>query len=218
MEKAVTELETTLTQSSIEAILQLIRSGELPHGSVLSERALAERLGLSRTPIREALGKLEAQNFIRRSGRTLLVNGVVLTDILEILGVRRVLEAEAARIAALRMAPEEVEHIRAELNTLTDGVEVSADRHWELDELLHMSLARASGNGLMVRMIQDCRLRTRMFGKERIPSRFHPGKAEHLAILDAVAARDAALAAQLMSTHIENARSAIIRSISGEEQ
>lgn len=215
-EQVVFTPDSIQSRSTYEELLHLISSGELAHGTVLSERALAEKLGLSRTPIREALSKLEAQNYIRRSGRTLLVNGVILSDLLEILGVRRVLEAEAARFAALRMSLDEVEKVRVQINQLSNGDDVSPDQHWEADELLHMSIARASGNGLMIRMIQDCRTRTRMFGKDRIPSRFEAGKAEHLAILDAISLRDAPAAAQLMSQHIEHARRAIVQSLSGD--
>ena len=211
----MTEQEQTLTRSAEEAIADMIRTGRLAHGSVVSERNLAERLGLSRTPVREALGRLEGQNFLRRSGRSLLVSGVSLRDIFEILGVRRVLEAEAARIAATRMQPAEILTIRTAIEKMGDSASVSGDHHWEVDEMLHMAIARASGNSLLERMIHDCRVRTRMFGMERIPERFERGKSEHLAILDALEARDAAKAEALMGEHIENAKAAIVRNVTG---
>lgn len=213
----MTDQEQTLTQSAQDAIMDMIRTGELSHGAVVSERTLADRLGLSRTPVREAIGRLEGQNFIRRSGRTMLVNGVALADLLQILGVRRVLEAEAARIAASRMTPAEIARIRAALTEMIDTRHVAPDHHWEVDDLLHMGIARASGNAMMERMIHDCRVRTRMFGMDRIPSRFDAGKAEHLAILAAIEARDPNAAAALMSTHIDNAKAAIVRTASSED-
>ncbi|MEI4472969.1 GntR family transcriptional regulator [Frigidibacter sp. MR17.24] len=213
----MTEPEQTLTQGAVDAIMEMIRSGQLAQGEIVSERTLADQLGLSRTPVREAIGRLEGRNFVRRVGRTLMVTGVALKDLLDVLGVRRVLEAEAARIAALRMKPDEVAALRDRVLGLTDALHTEASQHWDIDEELHMGLARASGNRMMERMIHDCRLRTRMFGMERIPERFAAGKIEHLAILDAVAARDSATAATLMSDHIDNARAAIVRSLTGED-
>ena len=198
--------------------MQMIQSGELAHGTIISERGLAEKLGLSRTPIREAIGRLEGQSYLRRSGRALLVNGVALTDLFEVLGVRRVLEAEAARMAATRMPLERVAALRGMLLGMTTPEKVSADQHWDVDEALHMGIAGATGNRLMERMIHDCRVRTRMFAMDRIPGRFETGKLEHLAILDAIEARDPASAARLMSEHIDNAKMAIVRSVSGEDQ
>lgn len=213
----VTEQEQTLTQTAQDAILRMIISGELAHGAVISERGLAEKIGLSRTPVREAVGRLEGQNFLRRSARTLIVNGVALADLFEVLGVRRVLEAEAARIAASRMPIDQIRALRAMLESMAEVEEVNASRHWTVDEALHTGIAASTGNGLMERMIRDCRIRTRMFGMERIPSRFAAGKLEHLAILDAIEARDPTAAAQLMSEHIDSAKAAIVRSVTGED-
>lgn len=209
------DVDATLTQTAQDAIMSMIRAGELADGAVISERNLAERLGLSRTPVREALGRLEGQKFLRRSGRTLLVSGVALQDVLEILAVRRLIEAEAARIAAMRIGLDEVAQIRSRIESMADATHVGGDDHWEADEMLHMAIARASGNGMFQRLIADCRIRTRMFGMEQIPSRFAPGRSEHLAILDALAARDSAAAGRLMSEHIENAKSAIVRAVTG---
>ncbi|MEI4488569.1 FCD domain-containing protein [Frigidibacter sp. MR17.14] len=216
-DRPVTEQEQTLTQGALDSIMKMIRTGELAHGDIVSERSLAEKLGLSRTPVREAISRLEGQNFVRRSGRSLLVNGVALSDLFEVLGVRRVLEAEAARIAATRMTAPESARIRGLLMEMTEG-QVTAEHHWDVDEVLHMGIAAATGNRLMERMIHDCRVRTRMFGMERIPGRFDIGRAEHLAILDAIEARDPAAAALRMSEHIDNARAAIVRSLTGEDR
>lgn len=210
------EEQSTLTQNALESLMTMIKMGDLPHGSVINERQIAARLGLSRTPVREALGRLEVQNFLRRSGRALLVSGVNLTDILEIMAARRGLESEAARMAAGRLSKAKIAELRASIMAMDAADHVSSSQHWEVDDNLHLSIAAATGNGLMQRMIADLRTRTRMFGKEQLPSRFEPGKAEHLALLDAIEAGDADAASQLMRQHIEGARIAIVLAAAGE--
>jgi len=196
--------------------MAMIKLGDLKHGSVINERQIAASLGLSRTPVREALGRLEVQNYLRRSGRALVVVGVSLTDILEIMIVRRGIEGEAARMASGRMSKVKLNELRASIQGMASADEISGDQHWEIDDNIHVSIAAASGNSLIQRMIGDLRTRSRMFGKEQIPSRFEPGKSEHLAILDAIEGNRAELASDLMRQHIESARLAILRSVAGE--
>lgn len=200
----------TLAQSAFEAVMDMIVRGELSHGAVVSEREIASTLGVSRTPLREALGRLEGLKYLRRSGRTLLVNGVDFSDALEIMAVRRVLEGEAARIAARRMHRAEIADIRSAILSMEHGDTVDSTRHWDVDEMLHLAIARASGNRLLLSIVSDLRVRTRIFNKDRLPGRFDPGKAEHLQILDAIEAGDEAAASERMMAHISNARDAIL--------
>lgn len=201
----------TLTQTAFEAVMDMIKRGDLPDGAVVSEREIATTLGVSRTPLREALGRLEGLNYLRRSGRTLLVKGVDFSDALEIMSVRRVLEGEAARIAARRMDRAEIEAIRADVLSMAHEGDVDSARHWEVDDALHLGIARSSGNKLIISLVSDLRVRTRMFNKDRLPTRFEPGKQEHLEILDAIEAGDEATASERMMAHIANAREAILR-------
>lgn len=205
-----TATPNTRTQSAFEAVMDMIVSGELADGTVVSEREIASTLGVSRTPLREALGRLEGLNYLRRSGRTLLVKGVDFSDVLEIMAIRRVLEGEGARIAARRMSREEVAEIRAAILSMEHGEAVDSTRHWDVDQMLHIGIARASGNKLLLSLVADLRLRTRIFNKDRLPGRFEPGKQEHLEILEAIEAGDEAAAAARMMAHIATARDAIL--------
>lgn len=208
--------DPSLMQTAFDAVLQMIKSGQLANGDVVNERRLAEMLGLSRTPVREALSRLEGSQYLRRSGRTLLVNGVELTEILEIMSVRKLLEADAARQAAGRMPAVTLTLIRQRLLEMDRPEQVSASYHWEVDDLLHLSIARTGGNKLLLRLIGELRARTRLFGKETVPSRFAPGRAEHLAILEAIEAGDGEAAARAMALHIDGARQAIVHSFTGD--
>lgn len=204
--------DRSLTQNAYDAVLHMIHSGALTNGEVVNERRLAEQLGLSRTPVREALGRLEGSDYLRRSGRTLLVNGVELSEVLEIMAIRILLEADAARNAAGKMSATQLADIRQRLMFMTDPGLVTAHDHWEVDDFLHLSIAEAGGNKLSLRLISELRTRTRMFGKERVPTRFESGRDEHLAIIDAIASGEGERAAQAMIQHIEGARNGIFHS------
>lgn len=205
--------DRSLTQNAYDAVLQMIHSGALTNGTVVNERRLAEQLGLSRTPVREALGRLEGSDYLRRSGRTLLVNGVELSEVLEIMAIRILLEADAARNAAGKMSATQLADIRQRLMSMTGPDQVTAREHWEVDDFLHLSIAEISGNKLSLRLIRELRTRTRMFGKEMVPMRFESGRDEHLAIIDAIEAGDGERAAQAMVKHIEGARYGIFQSV-----
>ncbi len=207
--------DRSLTQNAFDAVLHMIQVGTLANGDVVNERRLAEQLGLSRTPVREALGRLEGSHYLRRSGRTLLVNGVELNEILEIMSVRMLLEADAARSAAGKMAAAKLAAIRLRLVEMTRAEQVSTLHHWEVDDFLHLSIAETGGNKLLLRLIGELRTRTRMFGKETVPARFEPGRNEHLAIIDAIESGDGDAAAKAMVLHIEGARNAIVQSVAG---
>jgi len=206
--------EETLTQSAFEEIRRMIISGEMPGGTVITERGLGEKLGRSRTPIRAAIGRLEGEGYLRRHGRVILVEGVAVEDIIEILNVRLILEVGAAREAAGHMRKDKVAAIRKAILDMSDPTGVAPVLHWSVDDLIHLSIAEATGNKLLARMVAELRDRTRMFGLSRIPSRFEAGKEEHLAIIDAIEAGDAQAAAEAMARHLENARAGIVQALS----
>ncbi|WP_241963277.1 FCD domain-containing protein [Paracoccus suum] len=98
---------------------------------------------------------------------------------------------------------------------MNDAKSFGSVERWDADQELHTAIAHASGNGLFERMVAECRLRTGMFGMERIPSRFESGRAEHLATLGALHERAAEAVGPLMDAHIENAKLAVVRALTG---
>lgn len=208
-------LNTTMTVSAYGQLRHMVLSGVIAGGQLVQERRMAEQLGISRTPVREALGRLEGEGLLRRDGRLLFSVSISVPEVMEILTVRRLLEAEATRDATRHMRSAQIDTVRAAILGMYEPDSVTDDEHWANDDLLHLSIARASGNNLLLRLIGDLRQRTRMFGLRRIPGRFSVGKAEHLAILDAMAAGDAELAAQRMQSHIDKAREAILAALAG---
>ena len=202
----------TLGQSVHDRLRGMILGGELPPGTPLQEKVFAERLGVSRTPVREAIARLTSEGLISRSGGGVpMVSEISITEIMEILHVRRLLEAEAARQAASVNAPAEpFLAMRAKLVQYLQGERPGVAEYTQFDEDLHTLIARTAGSTLLTDLIRGLKLKTRIFDKGSIPERFEPGCHEHIEIIDAILARDPGRAETAMRSHIENARSAIL--------
>ncbi|MBO1358509.1 MULTISPECIES: GntR family transcriptional regulator [Acetobacter] len=200
----------SLARTAYTRLLSLLLSGELAPGDLIQERRLADWQELSRTPVRDALNRLEAERLLTRKGRHLFVATISVREIIDILHARRLLEGEAARIAATKMDQHQVTAIRTAVQEMTDAGDVEDEQHWRVDDMLHLGIADAAENGEIRRMIGALRQRTRMFGLRRIPGRFDIGRLEHLRILDAIEARNPAAAAQAMCDHIDHAQQAIV--------
>lgn len=203
----------SLAQQVYRAVLNQILDGTLSPKSVVHEGKLATMLGLSRTPVREAIGKLEGEGFLVRNGRTVMVQELTLSDYLEILHMRRLLECEAAGLAADqgRIAESELRRVRAEIEAIDESA--GAEAHWLLDSTLHDLIARASGSRLLAQSVADLRQRTLLFGLDRLPGRLRNGRTEHLAIIDAILAGDRVEASAAMRRHLDSTRTEVLRGL-----
>lgn len=202
----------TLGQSVHERLRGMILAGELPSGSPLQEKIFAERLGVSRTPVREAVARLTSEGLVTRSGGGVpTVSRISIAEIMEILHVRRLLECETARQAAsVNAAPEPFLALRARLSEYLQGDRPGVAEYAQFDEDLHILIAKTAGSNLLTELVKGLKLKTRIFDKGSIPERFEPGCNEHIEIIDAILARDPDRAEAAMRCHIENARSAIL--------
>lgn len=203
----------SLAQQVYQAVLNQILNGSLMPKSVVHEGKLATVLGLSRTPVREAIGKLEGEGFLVRNGRTVMVQELTLSDYLEVLHMRRLLECEAVGIAADqgRLPEPELRELRAEIEQIDESA--GAEAHWQIDSRLHDMIARASGSRLLAQTVTDLRRRTLLFGLDRLPGRLRNGKTEHLAIIDAILAGDRAAATAAMRRHLDSTRNEVLRGL-----
>ncbi|WP_158810966.1 GntR family transcriptional regulator [Beijerinckia sp. L45] len=202
----------SLSNQAYESLLLLLLAGDLAPGTVLQERRLAENLGISRTPVREALAKLEAQGLVTsRDTRSPIVCKIAVQDFIEILKVRKLLEVEAAGIAAERGIDQKAaKQARDAIATLVSAAQPSPSDHWAVDDLVHGMISEAAQNRFMATTLLDLRRRTHIFDTRQIPERLAPGAAEHLAIVDAVTAGDAAGARRCMAEHLDNVRASIV--------
>lgn len=206
----------TLGHSVHERLRGMILAGELPAGTPLQEKVFAERLGVSRTPVREAVAKLTSEGLVTRDGGGLpTVSRISVSEIMEILHVRRLLESETARQAAsVNASPEPFLALRGRLTQYLQGERPSVAEYADFDESIHSLVAKTAGSNLLTELVKGLKLKTRMFDKGSIPERFEPGCHEHIEIIDAILARNPERAELAMRTHIENARSAILNHLS----
>lgn len=200
-----------LASQAYESLVDLIFSKELKQGDLVQERSLALRLGISRTPLRAALHRLEGERVLeRKSNNRLFVRLVTLQEIMEALHVRRLLESEAAARSAGKIPAAQLAEVRQRIETLLSLDNPSSPEHQLLDADLHGAIVEWCGNQMLGDMIVEVRRKTRMFSLKRLDNRLVPVCLEHLAIVEALERADAPAAAAATALHIENIRKSII--------
>ncbi|WP_343234197.1 GntR family transcriptional regulator [Microbacterium salsuginis] len=198
-------------------LLDEIQSGVLRPGAVLGEAEQAARLGVSRTPLREALGRLAADGLVaQQSPRVTVVTAIDADDIREIFEVRRALEESAARLAAGRgdaAAFVQLAHEFARVDLdgaegATDGLDAYYALIARFDATLDASLANDYLTAAL-RTVRTHLVRVRRLARDN-PGRLAASVAEHRLIAEAIGARDADLAAHATHVHLHNALESIL--------
>ena len=189
------------------AIRELIVSLELPPGAVIDERELMRRLGLGRTPVREALRQLAQEQLVEVFPRRgMFVTGVDVRDLARISEVRALLEPEAARLAAERATDEE----RDALADLSDRIKRGADL-MDLDEHIHRAIYAAAHNHLLEKTLGEyyvLGLRIWKIALERAEA-LEDAVEAHRDLIHAIVVGDGDGAASLMRAHVENFETAM---------
>jgi DNA-binding GntR family transcriptional regulator len=197
-----------LADAAYRVLLGKILSHDLPGGTVIQERKLAQAMGVSRTPMRDALARLEGLGLlVRLTDRLLAVRVITLQDYLHSLDVRAMIEPQAAAHAARKIGEAEIAGLRGELDALSnhegEGIE---ELHWRFDDLLHDTIAQKSGNPILREMIDAMRRYTKIFERQTVPLRGKPGIEDHRRILDALSAGRPEKVREAMADHIRNVR------------
>jgi DNA-binding GntR family transcriptional regulator len=182
-----------------------IRSGELADGSELNQIALADRFGVSRVPVREAMRQLQAEGWIdaKRHQRA-VVRGISRERILEILELRAVIETFLIEKAVATIAPADLQRLAA----LCDEMDATADhQHWlELNQTFHSALYASANSVTATELLEQLGAQVERYIRshgEHI-SREGEADAEHRAILAAAGRRDVAEARRLVQLHISH--------------
>lgn len=203
----------SLSDRAYYTIRELIVSLELPPGSVVSERDLMQRLGLGRTPVREALRDLARDSLIEVFPRRgMFVSSVDVGDIAGLSEVRLVLEPAAARLAAERSTEADQEQTLAFLAELERTGAPDVRTLIELDQRIHRHIYRCSHNVFLESTLAEyymLALRIWFLALERVSERLDTAVHEHRAVLEAIRDRDAMRAEAEMRTHIQSFDTAV---------
>jgi len=206
-----------LKEQAYVAIKREILSGELSPGSFLAERQLAARLGMSKTPVRSALERLESEGFLSISPQQgAIVRDISFHEIADLYEIRVALETFVVRTLAGKLTPAQVAQVRANLkaqhtNLRNGGSDVA--RGVAQDEEFHALFCEFLGNQEILRVMGQLRERihrviSRVFtiNSMRMTSSYE----EHRAIAEAVIKGDAALASKLIEEHLRYGKESLL--------
>jgi DNA-binding GntR family transcriptional regulator len=186
---------------------------EIPPGSRMTETELASLFHVSRTPVREALQRLETEGLVRiRPKQGCFVRDLDIEEIAQYYRVRIALEQLAIEEAATNMPDTELQELAADWNPAKRPRKINAEIMQARDESFHLALAQGSGNLVLARYLSDINNRIRVIRRLdfTVADRIERTYIEHYAILRALLARNVEAAKKQMRTHInkseENAR------------
>jgi len=201
------------------ALREKILDGDLAPGTVLAEVDQAARLGVSRTPLREALARLASDGLVSpHSGRGVVVTEVSVDRVAELFEVRGALEEQAARLAARRRDPAVFERLQAELRlapALLENGDPARHEYYELVARLDAAIDEAVRNPLLVATLTGVRThvaRIRRLAHDN-PERLREAAREHLMIVDAIVDGSESLAAHATQLHLHRSLKNILGSI-----
>jgi DNA-binding GntR family transcriptional regulator len=203
------ELFATKSDFAYTRVRELILSGELEPGAVINQAILARQIGISTTPLREALKRLKQQGLVEldahRDARVAPLDAEEARDLLE---VRRSLDPLAASLAADRRTTQDLAEMRATLERLEVLPSNPTFHQLVAHRRFHAALYRASHNALLVETLDslwDTADRYRRHGLQvgRSPDERARTAREHSLLLEAIVEGDGATAAEVMRTHIE---------------
>ncbi len=199
----------SLAEQVFERLETDILSGKYQQGEILTELKLVGDLGVSRTPIREALRRLEQEHIVEITPRGILVIGVSRKDLEDILSIRIRIEGLAAAEAAKNITDEQLEELRETVELQEFYVpKHDADRINGMDSKFHHLIYRFSGSTQLYDTLMPLHKKLHKYRKASVENevRSEHSSQEHRAIFEAIAAHDAELAEQRMMAHITNAR------------
>lgn len=205
----------SIADQIFEQLERDILTGKYPRGEVLSELRLSSELGVSRTPIREAIRRLEQEKILEDSSRGAVVVGISREDMLDMYEIRLRVEGLAARRAAERIGEAELKEMQEVLELQSFYISKpegdNADQIKNLDSRFHELLYKSSGSKAFQDTLTSMHKKMTKYRKASVSkhSRAVESLQEHRAILEALSAHDAEKAERLTVEHVKNARNSM---------
>lgn len=198
----------SLADQVFEHIEKDILSGKYARGEIITESKLSAELGVSRTPIREALRRLSQEHLIEESGKGSVVIGISEKDLDDIFLIRKQLEAIAAKMAAKNHTDEQLLELKETLELQEFYVSKNDTEHIKhMDNKFHRILYKLTGSTVFYDTLVPLHKKIQKYRRASLQSgsRAESSVLEHRNIYEAVAARDEDLAFKTVMEHIENA-------------
>ena len=200
-----------------DRLRQMIVDGDLEPGGKVPERALTERFGVSRTPVREALKVLAAEGYIKLiPNRGSVVSELTIADLEEAFPVIAALEGAAGELACRSASDEEIAAIRKTNDAMHAAFEAGdMPRYFDLNQQIHGAILSAARNPMLLghhRKVAQLVQRAR-YQANRTPHRWAEAVVEHDAIIEALEARDGERLGRLMKAHLEHKLEALRRAL-----
>ncbi|MBQ8232194.1 MAG: GntR family transcriptional regulator [Lachnospiraceae bacterium] len=201
---------------------QAILTGELKPGERLMEIHLANRLGVSRTPIREAIRKLELEGLVtmipRRGAEVAQITEKSMSDVLE---VRRAMDALCVELACERISDEEIMDLKAACDNFERAVRSKdAKKIAQADVELHDIIVKATGNSRLIQLINNLSEQMYRYRYEYIKDASQHARLieEHRIIYESIVRKDKETASQAAKMHIDNQEKAIMKQLRLERE
>ncbi len=206
----------SLAEQVFERLEGEILTGKYQRGAVLTEMRLVNDLGVSRTPVREALRRLEQEHIIEVTSRGIVILGVTEQDLEDIFAIRLQIEGMASYHAALRITDEELNELRDTLELQEFYVaKKNPDCIKTMDSRFHQLIYRFCGSAVLCDTLMPLHKKVQKYRKASVENneRAQQSAREHRAIYEAIAAHDADLASKYTYEHIANAGNHILKKV-----
>ncbi len=208
---------STLPEAAAERLRTLIIEGELAPGARLNERELSERLGVSRTPLREAFRMLAADGLlVQLPNRGAQVVSLSREDVRHAFEVMAAFEGLAGEFAAARVTEADL----AELRTLQAGMEQAHARHdlpnyYRVNRAIHDRINAIAANPILTQTFKtlNMRLHALRFRSNLVPAKWDQAVREHRDMIDALAARDGVRLRDLLTRHLKSKLQAVLETM-----
>ena len=204
----ITHKTVSLADQVFEHIERDILSGKYERGEIITEGKLSAELGVSRTPIREALRRLDQEHLIEESGKGSVVIGISEKDLEDIFLIRKQLECLAASMAAKNHTDEQLAELKETLELQEFYVTKADTEHVKhMDNMFHRILYKLTGSNIFFDTLVPLHRKIQKYRRASLQSKSRAAESvqEHRKIYEAIALGDEELAYKTVLEHIENA-------------
>ena len=202
------DTQSSFRTQAYQALKQAITSVNIyahPHEIRLDERRLASDLGISRTPVREAMAQLEREGFVRSVPRRgIYVVRKTKAEVIELITAWAALESMAARLITQNASDQEIAKLRAMFATFENGrLHANLDEYSQVNIEFHQTIIRMSRNGILIDLAENLFAHMRMIRRKTIGERDRADRSirDHMNIIRAIEARDTVRAEALVRDH-----------------